>query len=195
MEFQPDMGTILDKSITEAFEKIYDAFKFMLWKKGIESRLTPLQIQLLVLMHQRGDCCLSDLARWLHLSKATLTEAVKTLETKEYVFKERNGDDNRRLILKLSWQGELLAQQMQEYRSPFEAVLAGFDQDEKEMLQINLFRVIEKMQKEGLVSTNRMCFSCSYYRGDKQDKHFCTLLNQKLGGGELKLYCREHVDI
>jgi DNA-binding MarR family transcriptional regulator len=181
----------IEGSIALGFEKIYEAYKYLLFKEAEKENISSLQLQILRVLRQRGTCRLSDIARALQLSKPTLSDALKMLISKGLVLKTPQVTDRRNANLSLSEEGLLLTRSLY-VLNHLAALLCRFPTKDKDKLQSLLMQIIEVLQAEGIVSVNKMCYTCTNYQGNKKDAHFCKLLNRKLQVREVKLHCAEH---
>ena len=65
---------------------------------------------------------------------------------------------------------------------------------DKENLLLSLLDIIFHLNKSGIITIQRMCFTCHFYKANnKGQKHFCSLLNTKLADNELRIDCAEHM--
>jgi hypothetical protein len=58
---------------------------------------------------------------------------------------------------------------------------------------MSVLDLIYRLNQTGIISTQRMCYTCFYYRGDMQQNHFCNLMQKPLAIDELRIECPEHV--
>ncbi|MBL0262296.1 MAG: hypothetical protein IPQ05_00195 [Leptospiraceae bacterium] len=64
---------------------------------------------------------------------------------------------------------------------------------DKENLLLSLLDIIHHLNKSGIITIQRMCFTCHFYKANKNgQEHFCGLLNTKLADTELRIDCAEH---
>ena len=64
---------------------------------------------------------------------------------------------------------------------------------DKENILLGLLDIIQHLNKSGVITIQRMCFTCHFYKTNKNGKeHFCGLLNTKLADSELRIDCPEH---
>lgn len=181
-----------EAAIVSALEKIYEAYKFMLWQQAGSSGLTPLQIQVLLYIDQNSDARLSDIAYYLQLSKPTTSDTLKTLERKKLIYKETIAVDKRAQCIFLSEAGNLVVNKLKGYANPLLPVLSAIPYARQRKLYTGLLQVIEIMQKHGIAPDTRMCFSCKFYRGNKHTRHFCHFLGRTIHNEEVKLHCSDH---
>ncbi len=82
-----EQNTNLESKIVVALERISEAFRVLLWQQSKEFGVSPIQIQLLIFidLHQQDYCKVSYLAQEFNLTKATISDAVKSLEQKQLI--------------------------------------------------------------------------------------------------------------
>lgn len=174
-------------------ERLSQAFRVLLWEKAGEQRLSPIQTQLLLFIHyHRPDKNnVSYLAREFNLTKPTISDAVKTLEKKELVIKVADLSDSRRYHLELTEKGREVVAGTEQYAAPFAAWIAGIGQENKEQLWQAVSGLIRALSQSSIISVQRCCFSCRYYRV-KESASFCNLLNETLLAKDIRLDCPDH---
>lgn len=188
------MEPSMELKVAQAFEKIYDTFKHLLWQKSVKNNLSPLQIQVLLLVYKK-NCSLTKLAHNLQVSKPTITTVTRTLEIKGYLLRDKHANDGRSSVLRLTSEGNSIALELQEYYAAFVPALSAISAEQLQILQSTLLQVIGQLQVAGVLPMQKFCFNCRYYSGDKGSEHFCSMLNKKLQNIELKLYCEEHKEL
>ncbi len=170
-QFYSDQTT--EGKIVASLERISQAFRVLLWKKSKEFSLTPLQVQILIFLFTQNEekKKVSYLAKEFNVTKATISDTVKTLEQKHLVVKDNEATDSKEIyspIAELSWG------------------------DKKNVLS-SLIKLIIHLNKTGVISVLRMCTTCSYYRpSDDEKKGHCTLLKRDLDHVHIRVDCREH---
>jgi len=68
--------------------------------------------------------------------------------------------------------------------------LAKIHSAEKDILLEQLLGVIGHLQRAGIISMQRTCFSCRFYQKNGET-HFCRFLNKSLINNDLRLDCGE----
>jgi len=83
-----------DSKIIVALERVAEAFRVLLWNESKTHDLSPIQIQILVFLrfHPQEICKVSYLANEFNLTKATISDSVKTLLRKQLI--EKISDEN-----------------------------------------------------------------------------------------------------
>ncbi len=184
----------IESKIVASLERISQAFRVLLWEQSKEFALTPIQVQVLIFLLHHSDekRKVSYLAAEFNMTKATISDTIKTLELKGLITKEYEQHDTRSYIINLTKKGKDIAGKTsfftKEIRSPIEKLHA----DEKEDLHVSLLNIIKYLNKAEVITIQRMCLSCRHYQvTDKGTKHFCNLLNQTLHSTNLRVDCPE----
>jgi len=158
-----------------------------------QNSLSPIQIQLLIFIkfHSQDKCKVSYLADEFNMTKATISDSVKVLLTKELVTKETDASDTRSYTLRLTTIGKHIADKASLFASYLEKPIEALSEEQKSVILNGLLRMIDDLNKAGIITMQRMCFSCDYYTRN-QGGHYCRLLNAALAETELRLDCPEH---
>ncbi len=185
----------LESKIVAAFERVAQAFRVLLWQESKVLGLSPIQIQVLIFLlhHAAEKRKVSYLAAEFNLSKATISDTIKTLDQKGLLEKEYLPQDTRSYILHLSAQGEKLAQQAALFANDIQQPIDRLTLGEKERLFAQLTGIIDHLNKAGVISIQRMCLTCSFYVAHRNGMpHYCRLLEKALEQAELRIDCPEH---
>jgi DNA-binding MarR family transcriptional regulator len=183
----------VDGRIVAALERIAQAFRVMLWKESVEFSLSPIQLQALIFLlnHSEEKRKVSFLADEFNMTKATISDTVKSLEEKKLVKKQTDRNDSRSSFIHLTAKGNDIARKASFFASALQTPVSQFSDSDKSDFLLNLLQIIHHLNKAGIITTQRMCFTCRYYKR-KKNGHFCNLLNSKLETAELRIDCPEH---
>ncbi len=185
-------NTSVESKIVASLERISQAFRVLLWNESKEFSLSPIQVQVLIFLLHHSDekRKVSYLADEFNLTKATISDCVKTLEQKQLINKEYEPDDTRSFVIHLSAKGAGVAKKASFFATQIQIPIDRQNSSDKEKLLLSLLGIIHHLNKTGVITIQRMCLTCQYYSSDKG--HFCQLLNQKLARHELRVDCPEH---
>jgi DNA-binding MarR family transcriptional regulator len=184
----------VESRIVAALERIAQAFRVLLWQESKEFSLTPIQVQLLIflLYHSSDKCKVSYLASEFNLTKATISDAVKALQEKGLITKAHEAADTRSYVIRLTRKGKLTAGKIAGFSLEIRKPVDQLSADEKELLLLSLLNIIHHLNRKGIITLQRMCFACMYYRPSEQGApHFCQLLHKPLARTELRIDCPE----
>lgn len=181
-----------DLKIIACLERLSEGFRVLLWEKAKVLGISPIQIQILVFIQFHGDekCKVSYLAQEFSLTKPTVSEAVKSLEQKGFVERQTEITDTRSHTIHLTEAGKSAVAQTANFANPMLGSIADISSAEKDILLEQLLGVVGRLQRAGIISMQRMCFSCRYYQKNGDD-HFCRFLSKTLKNHELRLDCGE----
>lgn len=183
----------IESKIVVALERISEAFRVLLWEESKESALSPIQLQILIflLYHQGERCKVSYLADEFTMTKATISDSVRMLLQKGLAVKEQDVTDTRSFSLLLTPEGKKVARKAASFAGAIEKPLHQFSDKQKEVLLLSLLELIEKLNKAGIITIQRMCFTCSHYK-KTGNSHYCQLIKKALATTDLKVDCPEH---
>ncbi|MGC8595706.1 MAG: MarR family winged helix-turn-helix transcriptional regulator [Candidatus Kryptoniota bacterium] len=185
----------VDTRIVAALERISEAFRVLLWEESKAFSLTPIQIQILIFLqtHSKDKHMVSYIAEEFNLTKPTISDAVRALEEKLLIKRKINPDDSRSHYIELTKRGKEIATRASLFTVELENPIKQLNPDDKERLLLSLLKIIYHLTRTGVITIQRMCLTCTYYRIDQDNgEHFCTLLNKKLQVADLRIDCPEH---
>ncbi len=186
----------INSKITASLVRMSEVFRVLMQTAAQNHGLSATQLQLLLFIHfhpnpqQRKA---AFMAREFNVTKATISDSVKALEQKSLVQRTADARDSRSFILSLTPKGQELAVITQDLTGPVDQTIDHLSQEQKEQFTRTLFDLIYHFNKAGIIATQRMCFNCQYYSGNRQQEHFCNLINQPLTVEALRLECPEFV--
>lgn len=185
----------IESKIVASLERIAQAFRVLLWQESKEFSLSPIQVQVLIFLLYHGEekRKVSYLADEFNMTKATISETIKTLEKKNLITKEYEPHDTRSYIINLTEKGEDIAGKTSLFTKEIYTPIDKLHADDKENLLLSLLNVIGHLNRSDIITIQRMCTTCRYYRSsDGGKKHFCGLLNRHLHTTDLRVDCPEH---
>lgn len=185
----------VDKKIVIALERISEAFKVLLWEHSKEHGLSPIQIQVLIFIntHSSTMAKVGYLSDEFNITKATMSDTIKTLEKKELIIKEQEETDHRSYQILLTEKGKSIVQKITHYPAIIEKIIHSIPENEKTPLYNNLFSLIDHLNIAGIISIKRMCFTCKFLLKD-ENGFYCNFLQKSLKQNDLRIDCPEHKD-
>ncbi|MDT7828055.1 MarR family winged helix-turn-helix transcriptional regulator [Pricia sp. S334] len=183
----------IEGKIVVALERISQAFRVLLWQEGKENALTPIQLQILLFIkfHESEKCKVNYLAKEFNLTKATISETVRLLSKKKLIYKETDPTDTRSYSIYLTEKGGEISTKSSSFAGALEKPIHTFSETQKEILYQSLLELIEKLNRAGIITVQRMCFSCRFYQPGKESD-YCKLLKKELYKPDLRVDCPEH---
>lgn len=190
-------STNIDSKIVVALEKVSEIFRTLQWQYAQPNNISPVQLQIMVFIryHNEELCTVGNLAKNFNITKATVSDSVKTLLKKNLIQKKIDAADSRSFRLGLTSGGEDMIEQIERYPEAIQTPVQELDIQKKEAMLDGLMGVIHELYLGGTIETQRMCFTCSHYKGDYKTSHQCNLLKKKLPQKSLRLDCPEHLKI
>ena len=185
----------IESKIVASLERVSQAFRVLLWNQSKEFSLSPIQVQVLIFLLHHSDQKrkVSYLADEFNMTKATISDTIKTLEQKQLIKKEYEQHDTRSYIIHLTKKGKDTADQTSLFAKQIQVPIDKLQSTDKENLLLSLLDIIHHLNKSGIITIQRMCFTCHFYKSHKNgQEHFCRLLNTKLADTELRIDCAEH---
>lgn len=185
----------IESKIVASLERVSQAFRVLLWNESKEHSLSPIQVQVLIFLLHHSDQKrkVSYLADEFNMTKATISDTIKTLEQKLFIRKEYEQHDTRSYIIHLTKKGKAIAEQTSSFAKEIQIPIDKLHTTDKENLLLSLLDIINHLNKAGVITIQRMCFTCHFYKANKNGQgHFCNLLNSKLAADELRIDCPEH---
>ena len=189
----------MDKKIILAIEKLAFVFRHLLWDIGRKKRLTPIQIQILVYLarHSRKFCRASYISKEFGVSKATVSDAVRSLVKKKFVSKKVLNEDKRVHILELSSSGRNVSKKLSNWAKDVQKCISRFSPETKTKVMVFLMELIASLQRAGIITISRMCILCENFQMNVYPKsskpHYCRLTNTQIGVEDLKIDCEKMV--
>ena len=182
----------LEGKVVAGLERISEAFRVLLWEHAKATGLSPIQIQILIFIrHHHSDIChVSGLATEFNMSRPTISDAVKVLFRKKMLEKHPSPADKRAYTMTLTDTGRQIVEQTEQFAHPIQDVLQQLNESELSGFYIVLTRLIQQLNRAGIISVQRTCFNCRYLT-QSDGEHFCTLIGSKLSGKDIRLDCPE----
>lgn len=183
----------IEAKILNGLERISEVLKSLLWEKAKKYGISPIQIQILLFVanHHEDICNVSYIAKEFGVTKATISDAIRVLINKKFLEKDFSPVDKRRYNLLVTGEGNQIIYDLTEYSLPLYNSLTNFKEKELVNLFDSVSKLIFQLNQAGIIEVQRTCFNCQHYKGNKENKHFCNLLNQKLKSQDIRLDCKE----
>jgi len=188
----------VDSKIVAALERLAEAIRVLLWTENRDTHLSPIQMQFLVhcFFQPRERRTISQLAEYFNLTPATVSDAVRVLETKGLLTRASDPNDRRVAYLNLTPLGEAVADRISLWAEPMRRSLEGIDEEKKITTMHTLMEMIAQLYEMRVISVAQMCIVCSHFQRnpspDEAAPYFCSLRNQPLEVSHLRLSCPAH---
>jgi len=146
----------IESKIVASLERISQAFRVLLWNESKEFSLTPIQIQILIFLLHHSDekRKVSYLADEFNMTKATISDTIKTLEQKKLIKKEIEEHDTRSYIIHLSKEGKDIAEKTSVFAKEIQSPIEKLHPLDKENLLLSLLDIIRNLNQSGIIYTD-----------------------------------------
>lgn len=184
-----------DSKIVASLERIAQAFRVLLWQQSKDHSLTPIQVQVLIFLHYHGEekRKISYLATEFNMTKATISDTVKTLQSKKLITKTTEPGDSRSFIIQLTDKGRTIAGRTSLFSEQIRLPVEQLPAEDKESFLRSLLSIISYLNRSGVITIQRMCTTCIHYqKATSENQPYCTLLNQPLTTRDLRIDCPEY---
>ncbi|HEY0272621.1 MAG TPA: MarR family winged helix-turn-helix transcriptional regulator [Chitinophaga sp.] len=188
--FNPEcQAESVSSKVVVALERVSQAFRVMLWNEGKLYGLSPIQIQLLtfLLHYPEEKRTVTFLAGFFNMTKATISDAVKALESKAYLTRKVVATDSRSSSLHLTREGKAIARKVEKFADALQAIVAQLPGKEQAQILEQLQQVIHQLSSGQILSVQSMCLNCAHYTRKKG--HYCTAFQTSLTNAELRFEC------
>ena len=144
----------IESKIVASLERVEQAYRVLLWQESKEFSLSPIQVQVLIFLlhHSEEKRKVSYLAGEFNMTKATISDTVKTLGQKNLITKEYGQEDTRSYVINLTEKGKDIGGKTslftQEIRTPIDML----HQDDKENLLLSLLKIIRHLNKSEVIT-------------------------------------------
>ena len=179
--------------IVFALERLSHVFRIHWWEQNKEFQLSPLQMQILIaLRFHSGLDSVSTLAAYLELTNATVSDAVRVLSEKKYVWKQADSEDSRRQHIILTEIGTNAAEELSLFANQIGEFVAALPN--QGVFLESLLQLMRILQENGFIPLQQMCTTCRHFRRAEtgSSPYYCQLLNKPLAVHDLRIHCPEH---
>jgi DNA-binding MarR family transcriptional regulator len=178
--------------VVHALERISESFRVMLWNEGKDVNISPIQVQILTYLAHfpTSESTVTALSIYFNMTKATISDALKTLELKELVKRKVNPNDTRSYQILLTRSGKSMAKKVEGFAQPLLEVVREIPIDKQAQLLHSSMAMIQGLSEAGILNEQRMCLNCNHYEV-KSRTHLCRAKKQKMQTADLLLECAE----
>jgi len=189
--------TDVGSKIFVAIERIAEVSRFALWDICKNKELTHIQANILIYtrFHEKNEqITITSLARHFMVTKATVSDSVKTLQSKKMLKKAVNQKDKRITFLALTGNGKKLADEVALFAIPIHEQFDSFSEEKKATILETLLFYLNRLQIKGMMPVQRMCPSCTYLCSRKSG-YYCKFLKSNIAKSALRIDCPEHLPL
>ncbi len=178
--------------VVAALERLSEAFRVLLWQEAKQYGISPIQVQILTYLLHYPDKLktVTHLASHFNMTKATISDAIKTLESKILLRRKEDAKDSRSHILLLTREGKTVARKVENFANPMLDYVQMLNDEKQGGLLEHLLGMIQDLNRNLVITPQRMCFNCDFYE-KKGRQHYCHLLKTFLQNNDLRVDCPE----
>lgn len=182
-----------DARVVAALERVGELLRNQAWDAGASMGLSPLHVQLLAYLHGHGSTGILavDLAARFHLTKATVSVALGTLQRKGAIAAKPSKVDGRAKDIALTAKGRRMAEEAAGHLDALMPLLDRLSTAKRDQLYTGLFEFLDAARARGMVRADRMCVTCAHY-GARDGRPYCALLRKALAPQDHRVDCPEH---
>ena len=182
----------LSSKVVAALERLSATFRVLLWNEAKQHGLSPIQVQLLIflLYYPEEKRTVTHLAYHFNMTKATISDAVKSLESKQLLTRKITEGDSRSHSLHLSKEGKAMARKVERFAIPMQDAVNQLPEDNQATLLESLLQLIYQLNQAEVITPQTMCQNCRFY-AQKNGGHYCNLVKSPLKAGDLRVDCPE----
>ena len=120
-----------------------------------------------------------------------MSDSVRVLVNKNYLFKEVDKQDNRTSYLLLTDQGKELVSKFNHFSDSLYNSVSNLKNENLELVFNSLVSIISELQESGNITERRMCSKCNFYEAIDDKMYHCHLMKKNLMKVEFRLDCPE----
>ncbi|MDP9796079.1 DNA-binding MarR family transcriptional regulator [Catenuloplanes nepalensis] len=178
--------------------RLGQAVRMEAWRNAGPLNLTPLQADILTLLHgSRSPLRQGDLVAALASTAPTVSDAVKALRRKELLEAVRDPGDARVLRLSLTGAGRAEADRLTEVSETLGGAVAALPEEDFAALLRGTAELMRELQDRRAIPVSRMCLTCRFFVPDAHPAesgkpHHCNFVDAPFGDAELRVSCPDH---
>lgn len=185
-------GIDLDHKVLAAVERLGRALRAARQEVATRHEVSLLGLSVVETLADGRQRRIGDLAAELDVSQPTVSDAVKVLDKRGLIRRDRDPADMRSSFVVLTDEGRRLAADATTELAPLLAAGAGTDRDRATTLRV-LLGEIARLQAAGVITVNRSCLTCRHYQPPaSRSPARCLLLASDLADQDLRVDCPEH---
>lgn len=193
--------TALQRKLAQGLSKIALAIRHGQQAAAGPRGLSPTQAQILavVAVNAPDGATLRWIADWLGVTAPTASDAVRALEEKGLVTKQRGRVDRRSVQVVPTPAGDEEVRRIGLVPGILLEAVDELEPDEQSALLRLLVKLIRALQQRGQIPVARMCVTCQHFRPnvhtDRQAPHHCAYVDAAFGDRQHMIDCPDHAPL
>lgn len=180
-----------DMSLFDVMDRLSSLMRMWFRQHPLLADLQPVQLSALMYLARCNRYSNTPLGvtDYLGLTKGTVSQSLKLLESKGLIARTQDARDKRSVHLELTASANTLLNAL----LPPTFLRAGESAmgERATLLKELLFELLREIQRTNNVPGFGLCHSCRFYQKMK-GRGFCNLTKEPLSEDDAKLICREH---
>ncbi|WP_229070520.1 MarR family winged helix-turn-helix transcriptional regulator [Actinoplanes sp. DH11] len=177
--------------------RLGQAVRMEAWRNAGPHNLSPLQADIVALLHDRGHPIRQgEIVTALASTPPTVSDAVKTLRKKELLEATRDPGDARALLLGLTEAGHEEAGRLAVQSETLTGAVSALSEDDFAAMLRSTTTLIRELQDRRAIPISRMCLTCRFFvpraHPDPARPHHCAFVDAPFGDAELRVSCPDH---
>lgn len=141
---EKSIGSLFLEVVCKFYENDMKAKKF-----GTDTELHHSEIHMIKFIKENENLHISAIARKMNVTRGAVSQTIKRLEAKGFIYKEAYGDNNCRFLIRLTKKGEVAYANHKKYHEEYEGkiaeILNSMSENEKEFLHKFLIEFKDKI--------------------------------------------------
>ncbi|QPJ62956.1 MAG: MarR family transcriptional regulator [Candidatus Nitronauta litoralis] len=177
-------------------ERISSFFRSEIRLAGIDYDLHPIQLNALFYLHRcnRYSDTHQGVSDYFGLTKGTVSQTLKSLESKGLIQKKKDMADGRVFHLKVTSEGIKVIEKFLPTQTGEKALKKLPERTQKQLLE-NLRLLLQAMQKSNAMRPFGICRNCRFNQKKGAGRYFCGLTEEALSRTDIELLCREYENV
>lgn len=174
-------------------ERISSFFRSEIRLAGIDYDLHPIQLNALYFLNRcnRYSDTHQGVSEYFGLTKGTVSQTLKSLESKGLVQKKRDKDDGRVFHLKVTREGKKIIEKFLPTQTGEKALKKLPDKTRRQVLE-SLHLLLQSMQETNEMRPFGICRACRFNQKLGEGRFLCGLTQEGLSHSDTELLCREY---
>ncbi|WP_177320109.1 MarR family winged helix-turn-helix transcriptional regulator [Actinoplanes philippinensis] len=177
--------------------RLGQAVRMEAWRNAGPHHLSPLQADIILLLHGRGGALRQgEIVTALASTPPTVSDAVKVLRKKELVDAGRDPGDARVMLLGLTPAGHDEAARLAIQSEKLTDAVSALDPADFAAMLRGMTHLMRELQDRRAIPVSQMCLTCRFFvpqaHADPLRPHHCDFVDAPFGDAELRVTCPDH---
>ena len=181
-----------DTTLFDLLERLSSLTRIWFRQHPLLAELQPIQLSALMYLARCNHYSNTPLGvtDYLGLTKGTVSQSLKALEERQWIYKQPDARDKRIVHLKPTAEGKAIAQQLMAVQV-LQQDMQQLGPEQEQQLSNGLQQLLTQIQQQQQRKSFGVCHSCRFHQ-QQDGRPFCGLTRQPLPDSAITLICREH---